>query len=648
MPTATGTFSLNPNFRLELSANVIGWEPNPFVPGQIRVIYQIITGIRRTSGTQVYSGTGSLAVGWGAGGNSFPFAYNFTGTDYVEISRENITRSVGETLTWAASTESALPSLGMAAASTPTEVAPPPSPGTVPTVTPLVFNAGTALTLTWTAANSAYRHDLYYTFGTLTNVTVATGLAANSAGYAFTPPLSLVSQIPNAPQGPFTITMVTRNGASGPEIGRQTVSATLMVPASQAPTVSAYSISDTNATVASQVGAYVQGLSVLRLNSITSSPQSGASIVNTRLTVEGLDLRVLDTKQLMTSGVVPLTARAWDSRGLSGTLGGSITVLPYTAPAVTGLSVIRTDAAGNPLETGTYLKVSATAAIQSLINTTQRNALTVTVETRPYGTSTWTVRNTITPGTLTYNTPFLINGGAIFANNGSFDVRYTASDKFNSTVVIQTVATGAVTVDMVGASVGIGKIWERGGLDVSGRVFSTLTAQKQTGTLVERDAITAKPGDEWFDTGTGLTWQYVGSTWLLVAGQVLANMEYATNATGASGTLVGSVISTPVLPVGQRVKVSASYSQYASAATTASFVVMQSRNSATDVTYATYDKRSGTRGYSVTSGAVHTSVSPTHFLTATSAAKISAAIYLATASSAVYGGDLIQLWIESA
>lgn len=669
MPTSTSAFSVKGNFRLEFSVNIVGWEQNPpthpFAPGAWLGIHQIVVGIRRMSGTDADSGTGNVSVGWGSGGSSAPFTYNFAGTDYVEIVRDRWTRSVGEDNDWSAIVDTTT-TLGSAGATVLDVVVPPPSQATVPSFTPEVFTAGNNISISWSAVNPAYTHDLLYTFGALTNVTIDEGLPASSSGYLFAPSTSLVSQIPNAPQGQFTVTLVTKNGPI--EVGRQSFTGTLLVPSSQAPTVNSYTVSDANSAVATQVGKFVQGLSKIRLDSVDATAKAGATIVNTRLTVEGLDLRVADTKQLLTSGTVPLLARAWDSRGLSASSSGSIDVLPYNAPTVTGLAVERTDAAGTPLETGAYLKVSATATAKSLINGSETNSLTVKVETRPYGTSTWTVRNTITPGTLTYNTPFIITGGAIFDNNGSYDVRYTASDKFNNTVVIQTVATGNVTVDLVGSGVGVGRLWTRGALDVGGDGYYTgtlfldgtgglagITAPRARQLIPMTDATrTALTGASLFEglrvrtTNNGLySWVYTGGAWQLEAGQVLAQTESSTSVTGGAGTIVGSIVSTIALPIGQQVKVSACYSQY-STAVVPSNVVLQSRNNATNVSFATYDKRTGTRGYSTAASQVQNSSTPFHFLTTTVAAKVSAAIYLNSASCGVFGGDNILLCIESA
>src|SRR5690606_19005018 len=75
------------------------------------------------------------------------------------------------------------------------------------------------------------------------------------------------------------------------------------------------------------------------------------------------------------------------------------------------------------------------------------------------------------------------------------------------------------------------------------------------GTDAERAAIStasgwAYDGLRFFTTDTQLNWIHTGGAWRLVPGQVLASMVGPAANTGGANTLIGSVISTPVLPAG--------------------------------------------------------------------------------------------------
>lgn len=139
-----------------------------------------------------------------------------------------------------------------------------------------------------------------------------------------------------------------------------------------------------------------------------------------------------------------------------------------------------------------------------------------------------------------------------------------------------------------------------------------------------------------------------GAVWFFAPGQVLASMVGpATNVAGAD-QLVGTVISTPVLAVGQKVKIVGTFSGYSTAAGGIAEIAAKWRNNAADVTATTFDGSQTKRVYSPTASFVAGSGAFALIVAAASAAKISAAIYTVTAASGVYGADGTHLWIESA
>lgn len=186
-------------------------------------------------------------------------------------------------------------------------------------------------------------------------------------------------------------------------------------------------------------------------------------------------------------------------------------------------------------------------------------------------------------------------------------------------------------------------------------IATAISAQLPTrfvGTDSQRTALVApqlRNGIEFQTTDTNLTWQRRSGTWFIAPGQVLGAMTGpATNVTGAAGTLAGTIVSTPVLPVGQRVKVFAFYSQYTTGTANANYTMLRVRNNAADVTYAIADMVVGMRGYSAATSGVHDSVTPAGIFTTTVAAKVSAGVYLASGTTGIYGQDSFQMWIESA
>lgn len=479
MPIAYGTFSTATQYRLEVTSNIIGWDG-------VTLTTQTTIGIRRVVGSGGgITGTIPVTIGSetasGGIGDTTTFSVNFGSTNYVELT-SNIVNESSPAYPWnladtyirifASTTAASAPAWGNATASVTLDI-PAPSQATWPSFTPSSFAAGTLITISLPRVNSTYTHDVFYSFGSVVNQPLATGVATSMTT---TPPTGLLSEIPNASAGPYTITAITRT-ASGSEVGRRSYVGTLTVPSSSVPTVSAYSVSDTNTTVATEVGAFVQGLSVLKLNSITATASLGATIDDRRLSIEGSQLRVNDTRALLNAGTIPLTARAWDSRGLEGALSGSINVMAYTAPG-TDRQAFRSTAAGVADKDGAYITIAGTNYIRSLINGTQRNAMTIRVYTKLFSATTWTARNVITPTTVTsgdnliYSSPIVVSGGAIYDPDQSYSVRMEVSDKFNTITIEYTIATAYIAIELNGQNVGVGKLHERGRLDVGGATHS--------------------------------------------------------------------------------------------------------------------------------------------------------------------------------
>lgn len=330
------------------------------------------------------------------------------------------------------------------------------------------FVAGSAQTINLPRASSAFTHDVSYTFGAASGV-IATGAGVTTS---WTPALSLLSEIPNAVSGAGTITVVTKSGST--VIGTKSVPFTLGAGAGVVPTVSAVAWDDANATVKTNIGAFVQGLSLVK-GTVTAAGVYGSTITEKRLRIGSTLIPENTPFQVAGSGSVSAVGEAVDSRGRVGTLSAPFTVLAYAPPTLGsgGWQVRRSDASSTPTDTGEHLLVNLHAIAASLKPAaTEKNLLTVTVRTRPVGGS-WTTRNTFTSGLL-YNSAFLVSGGAVFLATTSYEVEVALSDKtgIEATRIVTTIPTATVTLDLNGTKVGVGKYWEQGALDVGGDIYA--------------------------------------------------------------------------------------------------------------------------------------------------------------------------------
>lgn len=254
---------------------------------------------------------------------------------------------------------------------------------TIPRASSLAVPAltlGSSATLDVTKADSSYTHKITYAWGTHSGtVTDRTG----DTSIAWTPPMELASDIPNAASGVGTLTITTYDGGS--VLGSLSYSFTASVPSSAAP-VATVALSDAGG-YADTYGAYVQTKS--RLKAVTTaSGKYGATVKGYTLAISGLTATgaTATTGVLPESGTVAYAVTVTDSRGLSTVLRGTITVLPYAAPGVRSISAARCDADGTDNPAGDHAKVSFVGAVAPL---TDKNTAAYVIRYRAQGADTW-------------------------------------------------------------------------------------------------------------------------------------------------------------------------------------------------------------------------------------------------------------------
>lgn len=327
------------------------------------------------------------------------------------------------------------------------------------------FTTGSASTISLPRADSSYTHDVSYSFGAQTG-TIATGVGVSTT---WTPTHSLLTEIPNSVSGTVDITVVTKQGAT--VIGSKKVGFSLTAAPTVVPVVSAVTWTDQNSVVATNIGAFVKGQSIIK-GTVSASGTQGSTIVSKSLTIAGTPFSETQAWQPTVSGTVAGSGSATDSRSRTGTKNQDLSVLPYTPPTITNVLIRRATNAAGTVGDGEWLRMDITAAVQSLIAGTEKNSLKLKVETRPTG-GAWTTRNNVTHTSLVYNNALvMVSGGNVFPVSQSFEVRITVTDNIGqSATVIRSIGTGGASFDIAAAGTGHGKIWERGGIDVAGKGY---------------------------------------------------------------------------------------------------------------------------------------------------------------------------------
>ena len=382
--------------------------------------------------------------------------------------------------------------------------------------------AGTQYTIHTNRASTGFTHNMIVSFANgAVYSTIATGVGAS---FNWTPPLSMLAEIPDALSGAGFIRLSTYSGST--LIGTIDTVFTLTAPAAAVPSISSMTVSDTNTTVSSQVGAYVAGLSRLKVI-VNASGYQGSTIEDKPFSIGSTVEDSGGSIALNSSGTITYTGKAIDSRGRSATSSGTVAVLPYVAPKINSALARRATSAGALLDTGAYIRVDLNAAVQSLTNSTQRNAMTITIKTAPVGSNTYTTRNTITPG-LTYATNVLVGGGGIYPETTAYKVRNEVKDKFLTSATEITVPTSSVLMHWDAAGVGVGKFRSQGKLDVAGDIY-------QSGNVVLDAAARATAAE--VNAGSGSKVVTVAGLWQMLANQTRRGLvRAATQAEVNTGT----------------------------------------------------------------------------------------------------------------
>lgn len=359
---------------------------------------------------------------------------------------------------------------------------------------------GKAVTISMPRASGNFTHKLWYRINSGSWVEIANGLGTS---YTWTLPLNEMNKIPNATTATVEIWVDTFNG--GTNIGYKTTSFTGVVPGNIVPSVSSLTAKEYVADVNNKIGTYVQGKSRITLTAGGGSGTYGSTISSWRISGHGINVNASSgtTSIVSISGSTTYTVTVTDSRGRTATKTISVSILPYSPPKISKFSAIRTNSTGTSVWNGTYVKSMWEVNVASLINGSQKNTLTIYLDHRVNNASGWTNFKTVTNGsTITSNTS---------STNGTFDVtkgyeiRIRVVDVFGaSNESIAQISSGTVALDIGTDNLGVGKFWERGGLDVKGVIYHDDGKLVENGYLGQLPAGDCSSGDFWRSLDTGM------------------------------------------------------------------------------------------------------------------------------------------------
>lgn len=325
---------------------------------------------------------------------------------------------------------------------------------------------GGKVTVPISRASTGFVHDVFYTNPGGKQVQVATNVATSAA---FTIPASDAGTMPNSDRGTGKIRVNTKSG--GTVIGASYKNFTVTVPntASYQPTIGAPSAVIAGNGHDKTIGKYVRGISKV-VSSFTSEAQGGANVksrsINIKRKSDGGDSRTTEgasvtSRTLALNGVYVITATIVDTRNRSKSETREITVENYSPPSVTSFTADRITGSNATNVTG---RGSWTAFAG-------QNKLTIKVRSKEAVESLYTEFGSVDAGTTGSFTKSFTK--TLTSEAKSYDFEIEVSDQFGNRDSSQaSISTRKVPFSWGGdEGIGVGKVHERGALDVAGESF---------------------------------------------------------------------------------------------------------------------------------------------------------------------------------
>lgn len=324
------------------------------------------------------------------------------------------------------------------------------------------LDMGSVQTVNITRASSSFTHVVAYSFGSKT-ITLS---KSDKTSITFTPSIAdMAPQAPNSTSGTCTVKVTTYNGDTA--IGSSSKTFTLTVPSSVKPTVTAlnpvYNYTLNGLTIAGKSTVKVTpSASGAYGSSITSYSYSGAGLSGTGSS---------KTTGTLNAGTYTITVTATDSRGRTNSASLSFTAYAYSNPSVSG-SAYRCNSSGNADTNGTYAKFKLNWNISNP-NGQGVNVKQYKIEWKRSTSTTWTEYKAWTNLSAYSGSNSIIDCGKDWNTSVSYDIRVSVKDSYTTASVTSTIGTISCIFNVEPSGVGVGKMYERGALDVNGDVYAT-------------------------------------------------------------------------------------------------------------------------------------------------------------------------------
>lgn len=321
------------------------------------------------------------------------------------------------------------------------------------------IHMGNFLTINTNRQSTSHTHTLKYKVGNSTG-TIATGV---STTYAWEVPLDFAYEIPNTNQVTVTITCETYDGSK--LLGSSIVYIYAQIKPEYIPKIYGEYINDSSTNV---LDMYIQNISKI-FAGFNATGIYGSSIVSRKITIgrtNGTDRHVINgsagemNSPISQAGQYEVIFEATDSRGRKAEATILFTSRAYTRPRISFFNGNRLTSVTTTVSTSFFLSWDS-------LSGENRASISITRKTGNTTTTLYTLNNSDL-GSLNTTRQFT---GQSDAQSHIYTLNITDSLGYSATAII-TIGTSRVEFTIAkGSGVGIGKVHEKGALDVKGNSY---------------------------------------------------------------------------------------------------------------------------------------------------------------------------------
>ena len=320
-----------------------------------------------------------------------------------------------------------------------------------------------SVTVSISRNSSAYKHKVKLILGDTTYL-----LAENvDTSYTFTPSMSYCNKITTSTSGTATVKVETLTGTNGSWIAETTKTLTLNVPSNVVPSVG-ISVTANNQTN----GVNVAGKTTFTVKPTNASGSYGSTIKSYSITGGGLNGTSSSgaTTGTLGAGDYTFVVKVTDSRGRTAQASQKVTVHAYSSPTISARA-FRCDSKGTESSSGAYIAVNFSWEITNLASNNS-NAKQYFIQ---YKTSSATSYTTSVDWTnlSSYSGSMTKVLSQTFSTTSSYNIQLKVKDSFGTTTSTLDVSTISALLNIEKSGVGVGKIHEKGVLDVGGQLHTT-------------------------------------------------------------------------------------------------------------------------------------------------------------------------------